>query len=251
MQFPRPGWIPDVPDFRDYEFLGATSLSTLPTSVDLRSQDTPIYNQGSLGSCTGNATAGMFRFVLKKTAGADFAPSRLFIYYNAREKINTVNQDSGAYLRHCMKSIAKLGVCNEATWSYDITKFTQKPVEPSYTEALNHQAITYMRIADRLPRMKQCLADGFPFVFGFTMYESFETNEVSKTGIMPMPAKTEKMIGGHAIMAVGYDDAKKHVIIRNSWGTNWGDKGYFYMPYDYIMNRNLTDDFWTLRKVEV
>lgn len=246
-----PGWLPDLPDHRDFEFTGLCALTALPPSVDLRPQDSPIYNQGQLGSCTGNAIGGMFQFVNRKDAGKDFNPSRLFIYYGERKIEGTVNRDSGAYIRDGMKVINKKGVCTEVTWPYDISKFKIKPTTAAFNEALNHQAIVYQRINNTLSSMKQCLADGYPFVFGFTVYESFETAEVAKTGNMPMPAKSERALGGHAIMAVGYDDERQVFIIRNSWGTGWGDKGYFYMPYAYIQNDNLCNDFWTLRQVEL
>lgn len=251
MEFLNLGWLPDLPDFRDYVFSGLTAPSALPDAVDLRNQDAPVYNQGSLGSCTGNAIGAMFQFVNKKSAGQDFIPSRLFIYYNERKMMGTVNRDSGAYLRDGIKSIAKKGVCKETTWPYDITKFKNKPVAEAYAEALNHQAIQYQRISSNMTGMMQCLADGYPFVFGFTIYESFYSDTVRKTGVMSMPVKTEKRHGGHAVMAIGYDKVKRHVIVRNSWGNWWGDKGYFYMPFDYIDNSNLADDFWTLRKVEI
>lgn len=245
------GWLPDLPDFRDYTFSGETAVANLPPVVDLRASDAPIYNQGNLGSCTGNSIGGMFQFVNKKTAGIDFVPSRLFIYYNERKMMGTVSKDSGAYIRDGIKSIAKKGVCKETTWAYDITKFKNKPSDAAYTEALAHQAIQYQRIDDTVTSMKQCLADGFPFVFGFTMYDSFRSDPVTKTGVVPMPDKSEKCLGGHAVMAIGYNEEKDHFIVRNSWGTGWGDKGYFYMPYDYLKNSNLACDFWTLRKVEI
>lgn len=245
------GWLPDLPDFRDYIFEGKTELAALPPLVDLRPNDVPIYDQGQLSSCTGNAIAGMFQFVNKKDAGKDFIPSRLFIYYGERDIQGTTNKDSGAYIRDGMKVIAKQGVCNESTWPYDVAKVKIKPTKTAFTEALNHQAITYMRINDTLNSMRQCLADGYPFVFGFTMYDSFHTDETTKTGMVKMPSKKDKCLGGHAVTAVGYDDTRKVMIVRNSWGTWWGDKGYFYMPYDYMRDGNLATDFWTLRKVEL
>jgi len=251
MEFLNMGWLPDLPDFRDYVFSGLTAPAALPAAVDLRKQDAPIYDQGKLGSCTGNAIASMFQFVNKKTNNVDFVPSRLFIYYNERKKMGTTNRDSGAYLRDGMKSIAKKGVCKETpTWPYDITKFKQKPPQAAYNEALNYQAIRYQRLGSNITTMKQCLADGYPFVFGFTTYESFRSSDVTKTGIVPMPKPSEKTRGGHAVMAIGYDDDAKMLIVRNSWGTGWGDKGYFYMPYDFVGNTNFSDDFWTLRRVE-
>lgn len=244
------GWLPDLPDIRDFTFSGSTPIKSLPTAVDLRKTDSPIYNQGSLGSCTGNAIGGMFQFVNRKMGHSDFIPSRLFIYYEERKIMGTIKKDSGAFIRDGMKVISKLGVCTEIMWPYNVEKFTVKPVKSAYVEAKNHQAIEYMRINDTINKMKQCLADGYPFVFGFTVYDSFDAEQVRKTGIMTMPKKSEKSQGGHAVMAIGYDDKKQHFIIRNSWGTWWGDKGYFYMPYDYISDGNLCADFWTLRTVE-
>ena len=245
------GWLPDLPDQRDYAFTGKCALTALPPSVDLRASDSPIYNQGNLGSCTGNSIGAMFQFVNRKDAGKDFIPSRLFIYYGERAIEGHVSIDSGAYIRDGMKVLAKRGVCAETTWPYNIGKFKNRPIVNAFKEASLHQAIVYQRLDGTLTSMKQCLADGYPFVFGFSVYESFESDAVAKTGIVPMPSKTERQLGGHAVMAIGYDDTKKAIIVRNSWGADWGDKGYFYLPYDYISNTNLADDFWTLRKVEL
>lgn len=245
------GWLPDLPDFRDLVFSPKIGAGSLPPIVDLRQQDAPIYDQGRLNSCTGNALASLFQFVNKKDAGQDFIPSRLFIYYGEREIDGSTNRDGGAKIRDGMKVLAKKGVCKETTWPYVESKVKTKPSKESYSEALNHQAIRYERIKDTIGSMKQCLADGYPFVFGFTTYESLRSPEVAKTGIMKMPQKSEKTEGGHAVMAVGYDDSRQVMILRNSWGAWWGDKGYFYMPYDYITDGNLADDFWTLRKVEL
>lgn len=250
MTIEKYGWLPDLPDFRDHIFAGATAPENLPIKVDLRVSDSPVYSQGNLKSCTGNAIGAMFQFINRKAGGKDFIPSRLFIYYGERKIENAVKRDQGAYLRNGMKVIAKQGVCKEDTWPYDVTKWANKPTKAAFTEALNHQAIEYKRIENNITTMKQCLADGYPFVFGFMIYESFQTDAVRKTGIMPMPARTEKALGGHAVMAIGYDDTKQVFILRNSWSAWWGDKGYFYMPYDYIRNDNLCNDFWTLRKVE-
>ena len=245
------GWLPDLPDFRDHIFKAQIASTELPSVVDLRAEDAPIYDQENLNSCTANSIAGMFQFINRKNGGIDFLPSRLFIYYNERDYENSIIQDSGAFLRDGMKSIKKQGVCKEPTWPYNIFKYAVKPSKEAYTEALDHQAILYQRLNIDLTVMKQCLADGYPFVFGFSVYESFESTAVEETGILPMPTETENMLGGHAVMAIGYDDTKKVVIVRNSFGTDWGDKGYFYMPYDYIQNSDLCDDFWTLNQVEI
>jgi C1A family cysteine protease len=244
------GWLPDLPDQRDFMYAApATVMLQLPASVDLRQQCPPVYDQGHLGSCTANCLAGAYEFDLKKQKKPDYMPSRLFIYYNERVLINTVNSDSGAYIRDGIKTMNNQGVCSEKDWPYDISKFTKKPSPGCYTKASKNQIKSYQRIINSLNQLKGCLAEGFPFVFGFTVYESFMTQQVAQTGIMPMPQTGEKTVGGHAIMAVGYDDSKNAFIIRNSWGANWGIQGYFYMPYAYITNSNLCDDFWTIRLV--
>lgn len=244
------GWLPDLPDTRDFLYAAPLKvLQKLPVSTDLRSKCPPVYDQGDLGSCTANALGGAFQFGQKKQKKKDFIPSRLFIYYNERVIINTVNSDSGAQIRDGIKTLNKQGVCPETTWPYDISKFTQKPPAPAYKEALKNKITSYQRLTNSLNILKGCLGEGYPFVYGFTVYESFMTQEVANTGIMPIPSAAEKVAGGHAVMAVGYDDAKQAFLVRNSWGKGWGIKGYFWMPYAYITNSNLCDDFWTIRLV--
>lgn len=175
--------------------------------------------------------------------------SRLFIYYNERVIINTVDSDSGAMLRDGIKTLVKQGVCDEGLWPYDTKKFSAKPSSKCYRDAENHQVTSYRRILN-VREMKTCLAEGFPFVFGFMVYESFETREVARTGVVRMPGKGEAALGGHAVMAVGYDDSSARFLVRNSWGLGWGMKGYFTMPYPYLESRELSDDFWTIRAGE-
>ncbi len=245
------GWLPDLPDQRDLLYAAPKAVMLqLPTAVDLRNQCPPVYDQGHLGSCTANGLAAAYQFDLKKQENPEFMPSRLFLYYNERVLINTVNSDSGAYIRDGIKTMNKEGVCPEKDWPYDISKFTKKPNVGCYKKASKSQIKSYQRLVNSSDQLKGCLAEGFPFVFGFTVYESFYSQEVAQTGIMPMPQyKLEKVLGGHCVMAVGYDDSKNAFIIRNSWGKNWGIQGYFYMPYAYITNSNLCDDFWTIRLV--
>lgn len=135
----------------------------------------------------------------------DFMPSRLFIYYNEREIQGTVDSDSGAQIRDGIKSVASQGDCPEREWPYDISKFIQKPLQKCYDDAIKHKAVRYQRVVRTLNQMKGCLASGYPFVFGFTVYESFESQEVAKSGQVSMPAPNENMVGGHAVVAVGYD----------------------------------------------
>jgi C1A family cysteine protease len=179
----------------------------------------------------------------------DFMPSRLFIYYNERDIEGTVDSDSGAQIRDGIKSIASQGDCPENEWSYDISKFAQKPPQKCYADALKHKAVQYQRITRTLNQMKGCLASGYPFVFGFTVYDSFESEEVAKTGQLNMPSAGENVVGGHAVLAVGYDDTQNRFIVRNSWGSSWAMKGYFTMPYRYLLDQNLSDDLWTVRVV--
>jgi C1A family cysteine protease len=175
--------------------------------------------------------------------------SRLFIYYNERAMEGTINDDAGAMIRDGVKSLVKLGVCSEKNWPYKSAKFTNKPPAACYKEASDHQVTSYHRIIS-LQQMRQCLAEGYPFVFGFSVYEAFESDAVAKTGKLNLPKPSEKQLGGHAVMAVGYDDSAKRVLVRNSWGADWGIKGYFTMPYDYISDGNLADDLWTIRGLE-
>lgn len=264
------GWVPDVPDARDHMFsITKPELLTgpLPTRIDLREQlpmQFPLLDQGELGSCTANAIAAAMTYASSKQGGAKsikqvtlgdgntFFPSRLFIYYNERVMEGSVPSDAGAMLRDGIKSVNQLGACKEATWPYIIPQFTTKPTDTAFTEAQGHQALLYRRLNNRdINQLKGCIAQGFPFVFGFAVYNSFLSRQVAASGNMPMPnLAREQMIGGHAVLGVGYDDAKQVVIVRNSWGDAWGDKGYFYMPYKYITNTNYCDDFWTITLME-
>jgi C1A family cysteine protease len=245
------GWVPDVPDQRDYLLKAVLRVpAKLPPSVDLRPLCAKVEDQGELGSCTANALAGALEFLERKDKVAFEDFSRLFIYYNERAIEHTIQSDSGAAIRDGIKTLAKLGVCAEKKWPYVISKFKMKPNPVCYRDALNHQITSYRRILT-LDEMRACLADGFPFVFGFTVYESFESQTVAKTGVVNMPKTGEKCLGGHAVLAVGYQDSRKRFIVRNSWGEDWGMKGYFTMPYKYVADRNLSDDFWTIRRGEL
>lgn len=245
------GWTPDLPDQRDYKFSAIYKIPTkLPSSVDLRAQCSPVEDQGQLGSCTANSLAGALEFLERKDKIVFADLSRLFIYYNERVIEHTVSSDSGAMLRDGIKTLAKQGVCAEAKWPYVITRFTKKPSATCYKQAAAHQITSYQRLST-VDEMRACLADGYPFVFGFTVYESFESAMVARTGKVNLPKSGEKVLGGHAVMAVGYNDKQKRFIIRNSWGPDWGKQGYFTMPYTYLDNRDLSDDFWTIRRGEL
>ena len=257
-------WKPDLPDFRDFKYaLHKLKVSPvpviLPSIVDLRPFCSPVFDQGQYGSCTSQSLAGHLEFLElkeireKMSAPEEFDPntftlfSRLFIYYNERLLECTVSQDSGAQIRDGIKSLAEWGDCKEGSWSYLPSNVFVKPSDVAYQEASNHKINTYMRL-ENLNDVKNCLNDGYPVSFGFTVFESFESATVANTGIVPIPNVNEERMGGHAVLAVGYDDTKQCLIIRNSWGPIWGDKGYFYLPYEFVTNQNLSDDYWTIRR---
>ena len=242
------GWLPDLPDQRDYLYGAKVAIpKKLPIHVDLRATCSDVENQGSLGSCTANALAGALEFLERKDKVNFHDMSRLFIYYNERVIENSVNNDAGAMLRDGIKTLASQGTCSEKKWPYDTSKFTVKPTPACYKEGLKHLITSYQRILTT-DEMRTCIADGFPFVFGFTVYESFESAKIANSGVVHMPKKNERTLGGHAVMAVGYDDHDKRFIVRNSWGDAWGQEGYFTIPYAYLADRNLSDDFWTIRR---
>jgi len=245
------GWIKDIPDARDFKY-GATNptLAALPPKVDLRPHCPPVYNQAQYNSCTGNAISAAFEYELIKQGIADFTPARLFIYYNERDAEGDVTRDGGAQIRTGIKTVNTLGVCNEALWPYDANDLLTKPTDDCYQEAANHVVTQYLSLSNDLAQLKTCLYNGSPFIMGIMLHPSFETGVVSQTGYVPMPSPGEPIITGHAVLAVGYNDHEQYFIVRNSWGPNWGDGGYFYLPYAYVSNPALATDFWVIQVVK-
>jgi C1A family cysteine protease len=244
------GWVPDLPDQRDVRYGTVYRVPRrLPSAVDLRPLCPLVEDQGTLGSCTAHALTGALEVLEKKDGLRVVQMSRLFVYYNERVIEHSVSQDSGAMLRDGIKSLVKQGACTESKWPYIIAKFGIKPPAACFLDGAGHQVTSYQRI-ETLDQMRACLAEGFPFVFGFTVYESFESQAVAGTGRVTMPMSRERPLGGHAVLAVGYNDRQKRFIVRNSWGSTWGVKGYFTLPYDYCASRDLADDFWTIRRGE-
>lgn len=244
------GWKPDVPDIRDYMFAAKRPLflAQLPKKVDLSPGCSPVEDQGQLGSCTANAVVACLEFLEKKHNADTYVDlSRLYLYYYARLGSGMVNSDAGAYLREAIKAMAKRGTPHEASWPYVKSKVFEAPPAALGAEAKQHLIRDYQRL-ESLNEMKACLAMGYPFVFGFSVYESFESAEVTRTGVLNLPQSGEKMRGGHAVCAVGYDDTTRRLLVRNSWGDWWGQKGYFTMPYEFVTNDNLSADFWTIRR---
>lgn len=246
------GCLPSLPDNRDFKWsVAASTIAALPTSIDLRSKfPMPAFDQGRLGSCVAQATSAAIQFDRYKQRKISYKPSPLFIYYNARALQGQINEDAGTSVTAAMKTVNHDGACSESNWTYNISKFAVKPSAKAYKEALKAQVIGYYRLNNTLAEMKGCLAEGFPFVCGVTIYGSFISHTTAVSGDVSIPAKTEPLLGGHAILIVGYDDATGKFIGRNSWGTNWGKQGYFTIPYEYLINPLLAWDFWVIKAVE-
>lgn len=246
----RYGWIRSLPDLRDGMFRFLAPRIRLPKSVDLRRLMPPVWDQGNLGACTAHGTGAVVQYTHAQAGLENFAPSRLFIYYEARAREGTINEDAGASVRDAMRVVNQQGFPHEKIWPYTISKFTRKPPNSAYLDGAKHRATTYHAVNNTsLLAMKTALAQGKPIVGGFAVYESFESAKVTKTGIVPLPGLHESMLGGHCVALVGYDDAKHWFVVRNSWGKGWGDKGYCYMPYDYWTNSDLAADCWIVNVV--
>lgn len=241
-------WRPDLPDFRDHLYKPLQiPVDQLPKTKDLRGLCSPVEDQGDLGSCTGNAIAGAIELLEVKRKAAPFKDiSRLFIYYQERVYIHEVRKDNGAYIRDGVKAIHKVGAPSEDLWPYVIYNFAKKPPADAYADAAKRRFNAYERITT-LDDMLRCLAEGLPFVFGFSVYTDFMSERVAATGRVNMPKPSEQLEGGHAVLAVGYSIKAQRFIVRNSWGKDWGMSGYFSMPFAYLEDNNLSDDMWVVR----
>jgi C1A family cysteine protease len=253
LEIKRFGWVRDIPDQRDLRYTPPPELAAaLPNKVDLRSGFQPCYDQGLLGSCTANAIAGALQYLeCKEGEKPPMMPSRLFIYYNERALEGSVGSDSGAQIRDGIKTVVKQGYCSESCWPYVIANFALKPPSECYRQAVRERVSQYLRLANGLTALLTCLASEFPFVFGFSVYESFESQTVGQTGVVQLPKRGERLVGGHAVVAVGYDLAVRRFLVRNSWGPGWGRRGYFTIPFDYVTDPYLAADFWTIRQVPI
>jgi C1A family cysteine protease len=250
------GYLRDPKDSRDWIFkaVHAPKEIHLPEKVSLRDKfKEPPYDQGELGSCSAQAATAAFTFV---HGGGPY--SRLALYYCERMLEGTVDQDSGAFLRDAIKVLSNTGVGLEKDWPYDISKFNVEPPPVEVQEAAENKIATYSSLTDgNADEYRQCLADGYPFIIGIQLYRSFESQEVASNGIVFMPENNEEHLGGHAVTVIGYDEnfkngffspKKRYYEVRNSWGTNWGDDGHFWIPAEYLENPSLATDAWTIRK---
>jgi len=228
----------------------ASVMRQLPAAVDLRRHCPPIYNQLHLNSCSANALAAALRFDEIREGRAGIAsPSRLFIYYNERVVAKLVDQDAPVSLRDGYRTIAKFGSCPEAMWPYLVRRFRRKPTPACYRSGRRHVPIGYFRIRRAIDDLRACLAEAYPFVFALGVHKSMMRRDVRRTGVVPIPTRRDALIGGHAVVAVGYRHAERQLVFRNSWGSGWGDHGYGYLPYAFVNSPALTWDFWTMRRV--
>ncbi len=235
-------------DAEKYKASSTIKSTTLPPKVDLRAFMTAVEDQKSLSSCTANAVAGAYEYLIKKfLAKKAFDVSRLFIYYNARLRAGYEIEDKGSHIQYAVDSLMKIGACKEDTWVYDLKSVNKKPNEESYIAAADFKIEKKKIIPTKLETWKQVLAEGYPIVFGTALFSSFDTCTKNK-GIVSMPSPDEtgrKAHGLHAMLCVGYSEVDKMFIVRNSWGDKWGDKGYCYMPFEYLMNAKFNlGDSW-------
>jgi C1A family cysteine protease len=271
------GWIPDYPDIRDYsddsnevkiltdntDISAAFNAKTVGAKVDLRKWCSPIENQGQIGSCTAHSAVGLVEYFERRSFGKHIDGSRLFIYKVTRNLLKWTG-DTGAFLRSAMGALVLFGVPPEEYWKYDEKKYEEEPTAFVYSLAQNYQALKYYRLDtpgtkkdQLLKKIKAHCNSGIPTMFGFTVYNSLYTPAARNSGLIPFPTRTDKQTGGHAVMCVGYDNSiqtpnsptKGAIIIRNSWGKEWGDGGYGYLPYDYVL-RGLAVDWWAMTKQE-
>ncbi len=224
---------------------------TIPNKYSLRSKMGSVYDQGQLGSCTATAYCSIIQYLLPKAMNNSFFNgSPLFLYYNERRLEGTVNQDAGAYLHTGVRALKQFGICPEIDWPYNILKYSFLPSQTAYINARQRKVLRAFGVPQNISSMKRAIFKGHPFVIGIVVFSSFESEQVEKTGVVPMPGPNEQTLGGHAMLCVGYDDTKRRFLCKNSWGTGWGDNGYCTIPYDYFLkSNNYASDFWMITKI--
>ncbi|HEV3223890.1 MAG TPA: C1 family peptidase [Puia sp.] len=252
MQIKKLGWVPDLPDGRDHHYKARRLQPIQSVSLWGKYKSCLSYDQLNLGACTGNAVSYLVQFDLLNNYvqqfGPVFRPSRLFNYWCARFIEGTTAQDAGASLRDNIKALYTYGIPSEDIWPYDVTKYADQPSQEALDQALNFRAVNFESLDNTNKQLLvNCLLEGFPIAFGFTVYDSFMSDQVAATGIVPMPnLSTESVQGGHANVIEGYSLPKDSFLCRNSWGRQWGFEGSYLMPAAYLTNSNLAADFWKL-----
>ena len=227
--------------------------AALPPSVDLvLATMPPVRDQGQTNSCTGQSSSEAHYFCqLRLDPAHAVRPSALFAYYNGRVLDGDADQDNGAQIRDVVKAMVANGDAADTIWPFDAANVLQEPPPAAFADGANRQLQSYFRLLNSILGLKKCLADGFPFIFGMAVYDSFETDMVAASGVAPMPDPSkEQMLGLHAVLAVGYDDDQQAFKVRNSWGAGWGQDGHVWLPYAFLANPQFTSDIWTIRLVE-
>lgn len=250
--------VPDGAQDQNQKYILKMGGDGHPSDVDLRKAANnafpAAFNQGDINSCTANAVSAAIHYDMVKQGWRDpFVPSRMFIYYEERAISNTLDEakygSTGATvsMKNCIKAVHNKGYCSEEVWPYELRHLYTKPSDVAYDSAKHYHTYQHLWLDNDLTHLKDCLASGYPFLFGISVYESFESASTRASGVVPMPAEGEKKLGGHAVLAVGYDDAKQQFIFRNSYGADWGESGYGYMPYEFVTKYGF--DFWEVKKV--
>ncbi|KAG5192580.1 hypothetical protein JKP88DRAFT_173271 [Tribonema minus] len=244
----RYGLVKQKPDDRDFQFVSAAK-SSIPAAVDLRTTGfvPPAMDQGQAGTCSAHAASSALRFLIRKEKLQDFQPSRLFIYFTSRVYVEGVapSEDTGCALRDVVKALSTYHVCNERYMPYSDTKIAEHPPALAVANARLHTTFMYRAVQQSLSALKSALASGYPVIVGIQVYESFESDDVARTGNVPMPSDGEQCLGGHAVLCVGFQDKTQTFTLLNSWG-QWGQNGFFTLPYDYLTNPDLAFDFWMI-----
>lgn len=243
------GWNRESPSADDYIY--AANLAEMKTSADYRSDLPPAYTQGTNGSCVAQAVAAMIQYNEKKQNLPNITPSRLFLYYNSRLIQHTTDTDNGTSMKLGIRSVVDYGYCQESYWTYDTTQTLVRPPKIAYRYAGTHKITQFGQVEQNLDQLRGILSSGNLFCFGFTAYTSYESDDVTNTGILNLPADDEVALGGHGVLCCGFDDSTSTFIVRNSLGPSWGMSGYFTMPYEYVTNPNLASDFWTITALPV
>ena len=244
------GCLKDAPDERDRLYMGVPVWPSIvvPPAVDLRQWLPPVMNQGPIGSCTANATTAAARWhIIKRGTTYDFDMSRLQLYYDSRALEGTTINDAGAQIRDVIKTLANKGVGHEEDWPYDITKFAVAPPQEVYDDAVQYKALVYERVPVITDAIKVALSNNHPVIIGIQVYENFESEDVARHGVVPMPGGT--YVGGHCMLAVGYGQRPGYFTVRNSWGDDWGDHGNCYIPEAYLGSSTYGSDYWAISTI--